>query len=55
MHLYETSSGDRWVCRYCAQQEAEMITRERWEYIFDRDEQDLICSVCHKPEFVPDD
>ena len=55
MHLYETTSGDRWVCEYCARDEAEMIKKEGWEYIFDREEQDLICSMCNKPQYTPDD
>ena len=55
MHLYETKIGDRWVCKYCAKDEKEMIEREGWEHIFDRDEQDLICHLCNKPEFSADD
>lgn len=55
MHLFETKSGDRWVCDYCAREEAKMIEEEGWEFIFDRHEQDLICSMCKKPEFTPDD
>ncbi|MEE4166893.1 MAG: hypothetical protein V2I35_12895 [Desulfocapsaceae bacterium] len=55
MHLYETEKGDRWVCEYCAREEAEMIASKGWEYIFDRQEQDLICSMCGKPQFTPDD
>ncbi len=55
MHLYETEKGDRWVCEYCAREEAEMIASKGWEYIFDRQEQDLVCSICGKPQFTPDD
>ena len=47
--------GDRWVCEYCAREEADMLKSEGWEYIFDRNEQDLICSICHNPEFTPED
>jgi len=55
MHLYESKKGDRWVCAYCAQDEEEMIKDEGWEYLFDRDEQDLRCSLCGEPEFIPED
>ena len=55
MHLYETNEGDRWVCQYCAREERDMIAEKSWEYIFERDEQDLICHLCGKPEYTPDD
>ena len=55
MHLFESKDGDRWVCEYCAREEAEMIKNEGWEHIFDRDEQDLICSMCGNPQFTHDD
>jgi len=54
MHLYESKEGDRWVCRHCVLEEADMIKAENWEYIFERNEQDLICSLCGEPEFMPD-
>ena len=55
MHLFESKKGDRWVCQHCAREEAEMIDTEGWEYIFDRYEQDIICSICQKPEYTPED
>ncbi len=55
MDLYETPAGDRWVCQHCALEIEQKIKDEKWEYIFDRHEQDLICSVCGEPEFLPDD
>lgn len=55
MHLFESKKGDRWVCSYCAQDEKEMIHDEGWEYLFDRDEQYLRCSLCGEPEFIPED
>ena len=55
MHLFESESGDRWVCVHCAREEEEMIRKGGWEHIFDRDEQDLICSICGNPEYIPED
>ena len=55
MQLFETPKGDRWVCNECALEKDQTIKDEKWEYIFDRNEQDLICSICGEPEFVPED
>ena len=55
MHLFETENGDKWVCRYCVQEEEKMIKEKGWEYIFDRDDTYLLGSLCGKPEDLPDD
>lgn len=53
MHLFETPKGDRWVCEHCAREHEQLIKEEKWEHIFDRNEQDLMCSFCREPEYVP--
>ena len=55
MHLFETEKGDRWVCILCGQEQQEMIREKNWEYIFDRDDQTLRCSLCGKGDFDVDD
>jgi len=55
MHLFETETGDRWVCILCGEEQKEMIKEKNWEYIFDRDDQTLRCSICGKGDFDYDD
>ncbi len=55
MHLYETEEGDKWVCIACGKEEAEMIENKKWEFIFDKDDPTLRCSLCKAPDFDYDD
>ena len=55
MHLFETPNGDRWVCITCGSTEKEMIEEKRWEYIFDKHDQTLRCSICGHPDYDYDD
>jgi hypothetical protein len=51
MHLYETEEGDRWVCVNCAKERKEELEKLGWKYIFDRDDLELRCSICGKPDY----
>ena len=55
MHLFETEKGDRWVCIHCGVEEKEMIEEKKWEYIFDREDQTLRCSLCGKGDYDIED
>ncbi len=51
MHLFETEEGDRWVCITCGVEEAPMIEEKKWEWIFDKNDQTLRCSLCGGPDY----
>ncbi len=55
MHLYETDQGDKWICPTCLKEEAEMIESKKWEWIFDKNDPVLRCSLCKRPDFDYDD
>lgn len=55
MHLFETEEGDKWVCITCGVEQEEMITAKKWEWIFDREDQTLRCSLCGHPDYDIDD
>jgi len=55
MHLFETKDGDRWVCAYCRKEQRQMLESEEWEYIFDKDDPVLRCSICGHPDFEVED
>ena len=51
MHLFETEKGDKWVCITCGVEEESMITEKKWEWIFDKHDQTLRCSLCGHPDY----
>jgi len=51
MHLYETEEGDKWVCVNCAKEQKEELEKQGWKYIFDRDDLELRCAICGKPDY----
>jgi len=55
MHLFETEEGDKWVCITCGVEQEEMITAKKWEWIFDRNDQTIRCSLCGHPDYDIDD
>ncbi len=55
MHLFETEKGDVWVCVHCAKSEAESIKEKKWEWIFDKQDATLRCSICNGPDFDYED
>jgi len=55
MHLFETKEGDVWVCVTCGEKESKMIVEQDWEWIFDKDDPMLRCSICKGPDFDYDD
>jgi transcription initiation factor TFIIIB Brf1 subunit/transcription initiation factor TFIIB len=55
MHLFETEEGDKWVCVTCGMEQEEMIAEKKWEWIFDRHDQTLRCSLCGHPDYDIDD
>lgn len=56
MHLFETKDGDIWVCSFCAKESAEeKVNSGEWEWIFDKEEPTLRCSICKGPDFEFDD
>jgi hypothetical protein len=55
MHLFATEEGDKWVCIHCRLSEKEMLSEKEWQWIFDRDDQTLRCTLCGHPDFDYDD
>lgn len=55
MHLFETKEGDKWVCITCGKEETKMIEELDWEWIFDKDDPTLRCSLCKRSDFDFDD
>lgn len=55
MHLFETAEGDKWVCITCGVEQEEMITAQQWQWIFDRHDQTIRCSLCGHPDYEIDD
>ncbi len=51
MHLYETEEGDKWVCITCGVEKESMIKVKKWEWIFDKGDQTLRCSLCNQPDY----
>ncbi len=55
MHLFETENGDKWICINCGAEEETMIKEKGWEWIFDRHDQTLRCSLCGQPDYEFED
>ena len=55
MHLFETEEGDRWVCVSCRNEKAERIEHDQWEWIFDKHDPVLRCSICGHPDYEVED
>ncbi|MBC8208093.1 MAG: hypothetical protein H8E79_02860 [Desulfobulbaceae bacterium] len=51
MYLFDTESGDQWVCITCARVEAEEIKEKGWEMVMEKDEPMLRCSLCKGPDY----
>lgn len=55
MHLFETEDGDKWVCITCGNEKNDMIEEKKWEFIFDKHDQTLRCSLCGHPDYDYED
>jgi rubredoxin len=55
MYLFETIDGDKWVCITCGREQVRMIEDEKWEYIFDKDDPTLRCSLCGQGDYEVED
>ena len=55
MHLFETKEGDKWVCITCRDERAETIEHDLWEWIFERQDPTLRCSICGHPDYEIED
>lgn len=56
MHLFETAEGDKWVCINCGVAEEDAIKEKKgWEWIFDRHDQTLRCSLCGHSDYEFED
>lgn len=55
MHLFETEEGDKWVCIVCGEEKQEMILEKNWEWIFDKEDQTLRCSLCGHGDYEVED
>jgi hypothetical protein len=55
MHLFETKEGDKWVCVACRFEQADKIEREKWEWLFDKYDQILRCTICGHPDYEIED
>ncbi len=55
MHLFETPDGDKWVCITCGSTERELIEERKWEFIFDKHDHTLRCSLCGHPDYDYED
>ncbi len=54
MHLFETDEGDIWVCVTCGREREQEIISLKWEYIFDKDDPELRCKLCSRPDYEID-
>lgn len=55
MFLFETEEGDKWVCKFCCQEQEESIKEKKWEFIFNNDDPVLRCALCGQGEFDYED
>lgn len=55
MHLFETKEGDKWVCMTCRSEQEDRIEQDQWEWIFDKYDPLLRCSICGHPDYEIDD
>jgi rubrerythrin len=55
MHLFETKEGDKWVCITCRAEQSETIENNQWEWIFEREDPILRCSICGHPDYEIED
>ena len=55
MELFGTMKGDKWVCVTCRYEQAERIEMERWEWMLERHDQTLRCSICRKADYEFED
>lgn len=55
MHMFETEKGDIWVCNYCADEKSDIIEKEEWEWIFEKEDPILRCSQCGHGDYDYDD
>lgn len=55
MYLFETEKGDRWICIHCGQEHKEMIEEKKWEFIFEKHDNTLRCSICKKGDYEFED
>ncbi len=55
MHLFETEEGDKWVCVHCGREREQEIIDKKWEYIFDKEDPVLRCSLCGHGDFEYED
>lgn len=55
MDLFETQDGDKWVCITCRDELAESIKQEKWEWIWEKDDPTLRCSICHHFDYEIED
>ena len=51
MHLFETEEGDKWICIHCGTEEEAMIKENKWEWIFDQQDQTLRCALCGHSDY----
>jgi hypothetical protein len=55
MHLFETKKGDKWVCITCRLEQAEKLELDQWEWILDKHDPILRCTICGHPDYEIED
>ncbi len=55
MQLWETPSGDKWVCEECKAEIGGRIADENWRLVFDRLDPMLRCAICGHCDIEIDD
>lgn len=46
MDLWDTGSGDRWLCEFCQKEFIDSIHKEKWRLVFKKVDPELRCSEC---------
>jgi hypothetical protein len=46
MDLWDTNSGDRWLCEFCQKKFIASINKEKWRLVFKKVDPELRCSEC---------
>ena len=55
MDLWDTKSGDRWLCGFCQKDLADTLDKEKWRLVFRKIDPELRCSECGQGDFDIED
>lgn len=55
MNLWDTNSGDKWLCPFCEDDLKDTIQKEKWRLVFQKFDPELRCSECSHSDMNIDD